>query len=102
MSSGSRATRQNLKRDHPFPSNYLKPLLFLRVTAGLCLRAPKRSPFWNLFCVRWAIAILQLLYTEAIAAEWLFPQEKATLHDLKTATSIGEPLWTTHRCAKRC
>jgi hypothetical protein len=39
-----------------------------------------------------AIAVLQLLYTEAAAAEWLFPQEKATLHGLKRATSIGELL----------
>jgi hypothetical protein len=38
------------------------------------------------------IAVLQLLYTEATAAEWLFPQEKATLHGLKRATSIGELL----------
>jgi hypothetical protein len=38
------------------------------------------------------IAVLQLLYTEATAAEWLFSQEKATLHGLKRATSIGEPL----------
>jgi hypothetical protein len=38
------------------------------------------------------IAVLQLLYTEATAAEWLFPQEKATLHGLKRAASIGEPL----------
>ena len=31
---------------------------------------------------RCVIAVLQLLYTEATAAEWLFPQEKATSHDL--------------------
>jgi hypothetical protein len=37
-----------------------------------------------------SIAVLQLLYTEATAAERLFPQEKDTLHDLKRATSIGE------------
>jgi len=37
-----------------------------------------------------SIAVLQLLYTEATAAERLFPQEKTTLHDLKRATSIGE------------
>ena len=28
MSSGSRATRRNLKRDHPIPSDELRPLLF--------------------------------------------------------------------------
>jgi hypothetical protein len=39
------------------------------------------------------IAVLQLLYAEAVAAEWLFSQEKAALHDLKMATSIGEPLY---------
>jgi hypothetical protein len=39
-----------------------------------------------------AIAVLQLLYTEATAAEWLFTQKKATLHGLKRTTSIGEQL----------
>jgi hypothetical protein len=39
-----------------------------------------------------AIAVLQLLYTEANTVEWLFPQEKATLHDSGKGTPIGEPL----------
>jgi hypothetical protein len=38
------------------------------------------------------IAVLQLLYTEATTAEWLFLEEKAALHDLNRATSIGEQL----------
>jgi hypothetical protein len=51
------------------------------------------------------IAVLQLLYTKATAAEWLFPlrgpnerillvgvEVKATLDGLKRATSIGEQL----------
>jgi hypothetical protein len=38
------------------------------------------------------IAVLQLLYTETAAVEWLFPQEKATLHSLTRAIPIGEPL----------
>jgi hypothetical protein len=37
-------------------------------------------------------AVLQLLYTGTDAAEWLFPQEKATLHDFKDSTLTGEML----------
>jgi hypothetical protein len=37
-------------------------------------------------------AVLQLLLTETAAAQWLFPQEKATLHDAGHGTEIGEPL----------
>jgi hypothetical protein len=33
-----------------------------------------------------------LQYTETTAAEWLFPQEKATLHSVGQCTCIGEPL----------
>jgi hypothetical protein len=39
MSYGSRATRRNLKRSHPVPSNYSRPLFLLRMTAGLFVRA---------------------------------------------------------------
>jgi hypothetical protein len=42
--------------------------------------------------VKLTIAVLQLLYTEANTVEWLFPQEKATLHDLGKGTPIGQPL----------
>jgi hypothetical protein len=31
-------------------------------------------------------AVLQLLYTEAAAFEWLFPREKATLRDTGKGT----------------
>jgi hypothetical protein len=37
-------------------------------------------------------AVPQLLYPETTAAEWLFPQEKATLHDAGEGTLIVEPL----------
>jgi hypothetical protein len=37
-------------------------------------------------------AVLQLLYTETSAVEWLFSQENATLHELDQCTLIGEPL----------
>jgi hypothetical protein len=33
-----------------------------------------------------ATAVLQLLYTESTTAEWLFPQEKATLHNAGEGT----------------
>jgi hypothetical protein len=36
--------------------------------------------------------VLQLLYTEITTAEWLFPQEKATLHNAGQGTLFGEPL----------
>jgi hypothetical protein len=39
-----------------------------------------------------AKAVLQLLYTEAPVTEWLFPQEKATLHDLQMATCESKTL----------
>jgi hypothetical protein len=38
-------------------------------------------------------AVPQLLYPETTAAEWLFPQEKATLHDAGESTLIVEPLY---------
>jgi hypothetical protein len=38
------------------------------------------------------VAVLQLPYTEANTVEWLFPQEKTTLHDSGKGTPIGEPL----------
>jgi hypothetical protein len=37
-------------------------------------------------------AVLQLLFTETTTVEWLFHQEKATLHELDQCTLIGEPL----------
>jgi hypothetical protein len=40
-----------------------------------------------------ATAVLQLLYTETTTVEWLFHQEKATLHELNQCTLIGEPLY---------
>jgi hypothetical protein len=36
--------------------------------------------------------MLQLLYTESDAPEWLFQQENATLLDPDRGTPIGEPL----------
>jgi hypothetical protein len=38
------------------------------------------------------IAVLQLVYRETTDLKWLFPQEKAALHDLGDFTRIGEPL----------
>jgi hypothetical protein len=38
------------------------------------------------------LAVLQLQSTESNAIEWLFPQEKATLHRTGQRTWIGEPL----------
>jgi hypothetical protein len=37
-------------------------------------------------------AVPQLLYPEAATAEWVFPQEKLTLHDARKGTRIVEPL----------
>jgi hypothetical protein len=37
-------------------------------------------------------AVPQLLYLETIAAEWLFPQEKATSHAICKGMRIVEPL----------
>jgi hypothetical protein len=39
-----------------------------------------------------ARVVPQLLYIEATAAEWLFPQEKATLLDAREGTYFVEPL----------
>jgi hypothetical protein len=56
------------------------------------MKRPGKLPGLSTFAESGFIAVLQLLYTEATASEWLFPQEKATLHGLKRATSIGEQL----------
>jgi hypothetical protein len=40
-----------------------------------------------------ATAVPQLPYSEATIAEWLFPQEKATLLDARKGTYFVEPLW---------
>ena len=38
------------------------------------------------FLAEQAIAVLQLLQSEAATAKWLFHQEKATFHDARNAT----------------
>jgi len=39
-----------------------------------------------------ARAVLQLLQWETADLKWIFPQEKATLHDSSHSTWIREPL----------
>ena len=41
-------------------------------------------------------AVLQLPQGEALTAKWLFPQGKATLHEIKILIITGEPLESCH------
>jgi hypothetical protein len=69
--------RQLPPQAHPYP------------VRGVTLLAPRLAVNLQNLVDR---AVLQLLYTEANAAEWIFPQEKSTLFDLCKGISIEEPL----------